>query len=61
MQKVEKQSQTAFQKQILSTFEHSLTEEQRFLQDVLTGKIKLIPHDDVMEKLEYVLENGLTR
>ncbi|MFZ7229632.1 hypothetical protein ACLSZN_03090 [Avibacterium avium] len=61
MQKVEKQSQTAFQKQILSTFEHSLTEEQRFLQDVLTGKIKLIPHDEVMEKLEYVLENGLTR
>ncbi|MFZ7316880.1 hypothetical protein ACLSZM_08405 [Avibacterium avium] len=59
MQKVEKQSQTAFQKQILSTFEHSLTEEQRFLQDVLTGKIKLIPHDDVMEKLEYMLENGL--
>ncbi|MFU2048641.1 MULTISPECIES: hypothetical protein [Avibacterium] len=61
MQKVEKQSQTAFQKQILSTFEHSLTEEQRFLQDVLTGKIKLIPHDEVMGKLEYVLENGLTR
>ncbi|MFZ7129328.1 hypothetical protein ACLSZ5_03315 [Avibacterium avium] len=61
MQEVQKQSQTAFQKQILSTFEHSLTEEQRFLQDVLTGKIKLIPHDEVMEKLEYVLENGLTR
>ncbi|MFZ7134762.1 hypothetical protein ACLSZP_01340 [Avibacterium avium] len=59
MQDVQKTSQATFQEQVLATFEYSLTEEQRFLQDVLTGKIKLIPHDDVIEKLEYVLENGL--
>ncbi|MGQ0285870.1 hypothetical protein ACT2CV_01515 [Pasteurellaceae bacterium 22721_9_1] len=53
--------QTGFQEKIVSAFEQSLTEEQRFLQDVITGKIKLIPHEEVMEKLEYVLKNGLQR
>lgn len=32
------QSQAVFQEKILSLFEKSLTEEQRFLQDVMAGK-----------------------
>lgn len=56
-----KAQSTQFQEQILSMFEQSLTEEQRFLQDIMTGKIKLTPHDKVMEKLEFVLKNGLQR
>lgn len=55
------QQQQAVKEKVLSAFEQSLTEEQRFLQDVMTGKIKLIPHEEVMEKLEYVLKNGLQR
>lgn len=55
------QSQAVFQEKILSLFEKSLTEEQCFLQDVMAGKIKLIPHEEVMEKLEFVLKNGLQR
>lgn len=50
-----------FQEKILTMFEHSLTEEQRFLQDVISGKVKLIPHEEVMKKLEFVLKNGLQR
>lgn len=56
-----KSQQTISQDKFLSAFEQSLTEEQRFLQDVITGKVKLIPHVEVMEKLEYVLKNGLQR
>lgn len=52
------QSQTAIKEKISSVFEKSLTEEQRFLQGVMSGEIKLIPHDEVMKKLEFVLKNG---
>ena len=55
------QQQQAVKEKVLSAFEQSLTEEQRFLQDVMTGKIKLIQHEEVMEKLEFVLKNGLQR
>ena len=55
------QQQAVLKEKVLSAFEQSLTEEQRFLQDVMTGKIKLIPHEEVMEKLEHVLKNGLQR
>lgn len=57
----ESQQQKIFQEKILSTFEQSLTEEQRFLQGIMNGEIELIPHDEVMQKLEYVLKNGLDR
>lgn len=50
-----------FQEKISSMFEQSLTEEQRFLQDVMSGKIKLIAHEEVIQKLEFVLKNGLQR
>lgn len=53
--------QAVLQEKVLSAFEQSLTEEQHFLQDIMTGKIKLIPHEEVMAKLEYVLKNGLQR
>lgn len=46
---------------VSNTFERTLTEEQRFLQGVMNGEIKLIPHDEVMKKLELVLQNGLSR
>lgn len=55
------QSQTTLQANIVSMFEQSLTEEQRFLQEIMMGKIKLIPHNEVMEKLEVTLKNGLQR
>ena len=55
------QTQPIFKDKITSMFEQSLTEEQRFLQDIMTGKIKLIPHDEVMQKLDFVLKNGLQR
>ena len=55
------QTQPIFKDKITSMFEQSLTEEQRFLQDIMTGKIKLIPHDDVVQKLDFVLKNGLQR
>lgn len=48
-------------KNVLSTFERSLTEEQRFLQSVMYGEIRLISHEDVVRKLENVLKNGLVR
>ncbi|MGR3808561.1 hypothetical protein [Pasteurella testudinis] len=53
--------QAVFQEKILSVFEQSLTEEQRFLQGILSGKIKTYSHGEVMEKLEFVLKNGLQR
>lgn len=52
------QSQTIIKEKISSIFEKSLTEKQRFLQGVMSGEIKLIPHDEVMKKLEFVLKNG---
>lgn len=48
--------QTRFEKKILSTFEQSLTEEQRFLQNILNGKIKMYSHEDVMADLRAVLK-----
>lgn len=45
-----------FQEKILSTFEHSLTEEQRFLQGILNGKIKTYSHEEVMTDLRKVLK-----
>ncbi|OOF59699.1 hypothetical protein [Rodentibacter myodis] len=59
MQHIQQQSHPIIEDQIQAMFEQSLTEEQRFLQDIMTGKIKLIPHNEVMEKLEFVLKNGL--
>ena len=61
MRRLQPHSKAVFQANITSMFEQSLTEEQRFLQDVMTGKTKLIPHEEVMEKLESVLKNGLQR
>lgn len=55
------QSSKDFQEKISLMFEQSLTEEQRFLQGIMNGEIELISHDEVMEKLEYVLKNGLNR
>lgn len=55
------QSQTTLQANIVSMFEQSLTEEQRFLQEIMMEKIKLIPHNEVMKKLEVTLKNGLQR
>lgn len=46
---------------VSNTFKRTLTEEQRFLQSVMNGEIKLIPHEDVVRKLENVLKNGLIR
>lgn len=57
----QQQNTTDYQEKIAMAFEQSLTEEQRFLQDVMTGRIKLIPHEEVMQKLESVLKNGLNR
>lgn len=64
MQKIQTDNQTeqaVFQEKIALAFERSLTEEQRFLQGVMAGKIKLIPHEEVIEKLTLVLKNGLQR
>lgn len=49
------QPQSAFQEKILSTFEQSLTEEQRFLQGVLSGDIKTYSHEEVIADLRKVL------
>lgn len=46
---------------VSNAFKRSLSEEQRFLQGVINGEIKLIPHNEVMKKLEFVLKNGLSR
>lgn len=64
MQKIQTDNQTeqaVFQETVALVFERSLTEEQRFLQGVMAGKIKLIPHEEVIEKLTSVLKNGLQR
>lgn len=52
----ESQQQKIFQEKILSTFEQSLTEEQRFLQGVLSGKIKTYSHEEVVADLRKVLK-----
>ena len=59
MQRVQLQSQAILHEKVSSSFEQSLTEEQRFLQGVMSGDIKLVPHEEVMKKLEFVLKNGL--
>lgn len=55
------QQNTPARVSVSNTFERTLTEEQRFLQSVINGEIRLIPHDEVMKKLELVLKNGLNR
>lgn len=45
------QNQSVFQEKILSTFEQSLTEEQRFLQGILSGEIKTYSHEEVVDDL----------
>lgn len=49
------QNQSVFQEKILSTFEQSLTEEQRFLQGILSGEIKTYSHEEVVDDLRKVL------
>lgn len=49
------QQQAVFQ-EVLSAFEQSLTEEQRFLQGILSGKIKTYAHAEVMADLRKVLK-----
>ena len=58
MQHIKPQSQasTDFQKKILSRFEQSLTEEQRFLQSVLNDEIKTYSHEEVVADLRKVLK-----
>ena len=58
MQHIKPQSQanTDFQKKILSRFEQSLTEEQRFLQSVLNNEIKTYSHKEVIADLRKVLK-----
>ncbi|GAB1668034.1 Uncharacterised protein [Mannheimia haemolytica] len=55
------QLQKDIQEKISLMFEQSLTEEQRFLLDIMNGKIELFSHDEVMESLKDVLKNGLER
>lgn len=47
---------TDFQNKIATAFEQSLTEEQRFLYNVMIGKEKLIPHEEIMADLRRVLK-----
>ena len=49
------QNQSVFQEKILLTFEQSLTEEQRFLQGILSGEIKTYSHEEVVDDLRKVL------
>ncbi|ANN81539.1 Uncharacterised protein [Aggregatibacter actinomycetemcomitans] len=51
-----KNGQTHLQERVLSMFDQSLTEEQRFLQGVLNGKIKTYSHEDVMKDLRKALK-----
>lgn len=46
---------------VATTFDKSLTEEQRLMQSIISGEMKVISHDEVVKKLEYVLKNGLDR
>ncbi|MEG9530921.1 hypothetical protein [Mannheimia indoligenes] len=52
----ENQQKKIFQEKILSMFEQSLTEEQCFLQGVLSGKIKTYSHEEVIADLRKVLK-----
>lgn len=45
-----------FEENVLSFFEQSLTEEQQFLQGILSGKIKTYSHEEVMADLRRVLK-----
>lgn len=47
---------SVFEQEILSSFEYSLTEEQRFLQGILSGKIKTYSHEEVMSDLRKILK-----
>ncbi|MDY4281318.1 MAG: hypothetical protein SOX56_09670 [[Pasteurella] mairii] len=51
----EPQSLAVFEQEILSSFENSLTEEQRFLQGILSGKIKTYSHEEVVADLRKAL------
>ena len=56
MQHIESQTNKTFQEKILSSFEQSLTEEQRFLQSVLNGEIKTYSHEEVVTDLRKALK-----
>lgn len=47
--------QVVFQDKVLLAFDQSLTEEQRFLQGVLSGEIKTYSHEEVIADLHKVL------
>ncbi|KGQ24462.1 hypothetical protein [Gallibacterium anatis] len=47
--------QDSFQEKVLSVFQQSLTEEQRFLQSVLNGKIKTYSHEEIIAELRQAL------
>lgn len=51
----EPQSLAVFEQEILSSFENSLTEEQRFLQGILSEKIKTYSHEEVVADLRKAL------
>lgn len=47
--------QTGLEDKVLVAFEQSLTEEQRFLQGILSGEIQTYSHEDVMADLRKAL------
>ena len=49
-------NQDALQEKGSTVFEHSLTEEQQFLQKIMSGEIKTYSHEEVIADLRKVLK-----
>lgn len=56
MNTLETENLADFQNLISEKFEHSLTEEQRFLLGISTGSIKTYSHEEVMADLRKILK-----
>ncbi|MBE2898567.1 hypothetical protein HPC37_07070 [Pasteurellaceae bacterium 20609_3] len=54
-----REQQDTMQDILLSAFEQSLTEEQKFLKSILDSQIKTYPHEEVMIDLRRILKTRL--
>ena len=56
MMKTQHETQKEIKEKVQTKFDYSLTEEQRFLQGIISGKINTYSHEEVMNDLRKVLK-----
>ncbi|MCV0731803.1 hypothetical protein MLI38_026410 [Escherichia coli] len=56
MMKTQHEKQKEIKEKVQTKFDYSLTEEQKFLQGIISGKINTYSHEEVMDDLRKVLK-----